>query len=237
MAKQEKAMPHHVAIIMDGNGRWAAKRMLPRKMGHKAGAEALERIIEAARQLGLEHLTVYAFSTENWKRSVEEVGAIMDLLRLYLKNYLQKFAKDNVRMHVIGDISRLDADIQEQIRNIEEMSKEKDGMTVHIALNYGGRDELRRGVIALARQVQDGVLEPEEITEDIISQSLDTAGVPDPELMIRTSGEERISNFLLWQLAYSEFYFTDKLWPDFTEEDLKDAIDQYCGRERRFGGR
>ena len=237
MAKQEKAMPRHVAIIMDGNGRWAAKRMLPRKMGHKAGAEALERIIEAARQLGLEHLTVYAFSTENWKRSVEEVGAIMDLLRLYLKNYLQKFAKDNVRMHVIGDISRLDADIQEQIRNIEEMSKEKDGMTVHIALNYGGRDELRRGVIALARQVQDGVLEPEEITEDIISQSLDTAGVPDPELMIRTSGEERISNFLLWQLAYSEFYFTDKLWPDFTEEDLKDAIDQYCGRERRFGGR
>ena len=237
MAKQEKAMPRHVAIIMDGNGRWAAKRMLPRKMGHKAGAEALERIIEAARQLGLEHLTVYAFSTENWKRSVEEVGAIMDLLRLYLKNYLQKFAKDNVRMHVIGDISRLDADIQEQIRNIEEMSKGKDGMTVHIALNYGGRDELRRGVIALARQVQDGVLEPEEITEDIISQSLDTAGVPDPELMIRTSGEERISNFLLWQLAYSEFYFTDKLWPDFTEEDLKDAIDQYCGRERRFGGR
>ena len=237
MAKQEKAMPRHVAIIMDGNGRWAAKRMLPRKMGHKAGAEALERIIEAARQLGLEHLTVYAFSTENWKRSVEEVGAIMDLLRLYLKNYLQKFAKDNVRMHVIGDISRLDADIQEQIRNIEEMSKEKDGMTVHIALNYGGRDELRRGVMALARQVQDGVLEPEEITEDIISQSLDTAGVPDPELMIRTSGEERISNFLLWQLAYSEFYFTDKLWPDFTEEDLKDAIDQYCGRERRFGGR
>lgn len=237
MAKQEKAMPRHVAIIMDGNGRWAAKRMLPRKMGHKAGAEALERIIEAARQLGLEHLTVYAFSTENWKRSVEEVGAIMDLLRLYLKNYLQKFAKDNVRMHVIGDISRLDADIQEQIRNIEEMSKEKDGMTVHIALNYGGRDELRRGVMALARQVQDGVLEPEEITEDIISQSLDTAGVPDPELMIRTSGEERISNFLLWQLAYSEFYFTDKLWPDFTEADLKDAIDQYCGRERRFGGR
>ena len=237
MAKQEKAMPRHVAIIMDGNGRWAAKRMLPRKMGHKAGAEALERIIEAARQLGLEHLTVYAFSTENWKRSVEEVSAIMDLLRLYLKNYLQKFAKDNVRMHVIGDISRLDADIQEQIRNIEEMSKEKDGMTVHIALNYGGRDELRRGVIALARQVQDGVLEPEEITEDIISQSLDTVGVPDPELMIRTSGEERISNFLLWQLAYSEFYFTDKLWPDFTEEDLKDAIDQYCGRERRFGGR
>ncbi len=230
-------MPKHIAIIMDGNGRWATKRALPRKAGHKAGAEALENIITAARELGLEHLTVYAFSTENWKRSEEEVGAIMDLLRLYLKNYFKKFLKDDVRLKVIGDIRRLDKDIQEHILEIEELSKEKTGLTVHIALNYGGRDELRRAVAKIAQAVAAGKLAPEAITEDSISNALDTAGAPDPELVIRTSGEERISNFLLWQIAYSEFYFSEVLWPDFDKKELEKAIYYYQNRERRFGGR
>lgn len=230
-------MPKHVAIIMDGNGRWATKRGLPRKAGHKAGAEALERIIYAAKGLGLEHLTVYAFSTENWKRSAEEVGAIMDLLRFYLKNYFKKFVKDNIRMHVIGEKSRLDTDIQKAIAEIEDLSREKNGMTVHVALNYGGRDELRRAVTKIARETADGMLSPDAITEDTISDALDTAGTPDPELMIRTSGEERISNFLLWQIAYSEFFFSDTLWPDFDKKELERAIYYYQNRERRFGGR
>ncbi|MGN0134448.1 MAG: isoprenyl transferase [Anaerotignum sp.] len=230
-------MPKHIAIIMDGNGRWATKRSLPRKAGHKAGAEALEKIIYAAKDMGLEHLTVYAFSTENWKRSEEEVGTIMDLLRMYLKNYFKKFLKDNVRMDVIGDITRLDKDIQESILEIEEISKEKTGLFVHIALNYGGRDELRRAVGKIAEDVAAGKLAPADVTEDVITNALDTAGTPDPELMIRTSGEERISNFLLWQIAYSEFYFSEVLWPDFDKKELEKAIYYYQNRERRFGGR
>ncbi|WP_317854536.1 isoprenyl transferase [Chakrabartyella piscis] len=230
-------LPKHIAIIMDGNGRWATKRGLPRKAGHKAGAEALERVIEGARELGLQHMTVYAFSTENWKRSEDEVAAIMDLLRQYLKNYFRKFLGDNVRMDVIGDISRLDGDIQEQILEIEEESKHKDGLFVHIALNYGGRDEIRRAVEEMAKKVSEGTLQPSDISEDVISAHLDTKGVPDPELVIRTSGEERISNFLLWQIAYAEFCFTDTLWPDFGKEDLVLAIEGYQNRDRRFGGR
>ena len=230
-------MPKHIAIIMDGNGRWATKRALPRNAGHKAGAEALERIIYAAKDMGLEHLTVYAFSTENWKRSEEEVGAIMDLLRMYLKNYFKKFLNDNVRMDVIGDISRLDKDIQESILEIEEISKEKTGLSVHIALNYGGRDELRRAVAKIAADAAEGKLDPKDVTEDTITNALDTAGTPDPELLIRTSGEERISNFLLWQIAYSEFYFSEMLWPDFNKTELQKAIYYYQNRERRFGGR
>ncbi len=230
-------MPKHIAIIMDGNGRWAKKRGLPRKAGHKAGAETLEKIISAARELGLEHLTVYAFSTENWKRSQEEVDAIMNLLRQYLKNYFKKFIKDDVRMDVIGDINRLDADIQKQIMEIEQLSKEKTGLFVHIALNYGGRDELRRAMTKMAQEVVEGRLLPEEMTEDCIAGYLDTAGTPDPELVICTSGEERISNFLLWQAAYSEFYFCDTLWPDFTKTELEKAVFAYQNRERRFGGR
>ena len=230
-------MPKHIAIIMDGNGRWATKRSLPRKAGHKAGAEALERIIYAAKEFGLEHLTVYAFSTENWKRSEEEVGAIMDILRFYLKNYFKKFVKDDIRMHVIGDKTRLDQDIQDAIEEIEALSKEKQGMTVHIALNYGGRDELRRAVGKIAQDVAEGKLAAADVTEDVITNALDTAGTPDPELMIRTSGEERISNFLLWQIAYSEFYFSDMLWPDFDKKELEKAIYYYQNRERRFGGR
>ena len=230
-------MPKHIAIIMDGNGRWATKRALPRKAGHKAGAEALEKIIYAAKDMGLEHLTVYAFSTENWKRSEEEVGAIMDLLRMYLKNYFKKFLNDNVRMDVIGDISRLDKDIQEAILEIEEISKEKTGLSVHIALNYGGRDEIRRAVAKIAADVAEGKLNAADVTEDTITNALDTAGTPDPELLIRTSGEERISNFLLWQIAYSEFYFSEMLWPDFNKTELQKAIYYYQNRERRFGGR
>ncbi|MDD4843414.1 MAG: isoprenyl transferase [Anaerotignum sp.] len=229
-------LPKHIAIIMDGNGRWAAKRALPRQAGHKAGAEAFERLITDAKEMGIEHITVYAFSTENWKRSQEEISAIMDLMRYYLKNSFQRFLKDNVRMHIIGDISRLDEDIQNQIREVEEKSKAKNGMTVHIALNYGGRDELRRGIQQIAEKAANG-LSPLEISEELIEAHLDTAGVPDPELVIRTSGETRISNFLLWQIAYSEFYFTDVLWPDFGKKDLEKAIYYYQNRERRFGGR
>ena len=230
-------IPTHIAIIMDGNGRWAKKRLLPRKAGHKAGADALERIIKDCQQLGVKHLTVYAFSTENWKRSQEEVDAIMDLLRQYLKNYFKKFLDDNIRMDVIGEIHRLDQDIQDSIREIEELSKTKDGLSVHIALNYGGRDEIRRAVCKIAKEIEDGNLTATSITEDVISMHLDTANVPDPELVIRTSGEERISNFLLWQIAYSEFCFMDTLWPDFDSACLEEAIYYYQNRERRFGGR
>ena len=237
IAIDEARLPKHIAIIMDGNGRWAAKRALPRKAGHKAGAEAFEQLITDAKELGLEHITVYAFSTENWKRSDEEVKAIMDLMRHYLKNSFQRFLKDNVRMHIIGDISRLDVDIQEQIRDVEEKSKEKDGMTVHIALNYGGRDELCRSIQKIAAQAVHGQIALQDITEETIDAALDTAGIPDPELLIRTSGENRISNFLLWQLAYTEFYFTDVLWPDFGKSDLLKAIYYYQNRDRRFGGR
>lgn len=230
-------MPKHVAIIMDGNGRWATKRGLPRKAGHKAGAEALERIIYAAKGAWLGTSDGICFFNGKRKRSAEEVGAIMDLLRFYLKNYFKKFVKDNIRMHVIGEKSRLDTDIQKAIAEIEDLSREKNGMTVHVALNYGGRDELRRAVTKIARETADGTLSPDAITEDTISDALDTAGTPDPELMIRTSGEERISNFLLWQIAYSEFFFSDTLWPDFDKKELERAIYYYQNRERRFGGR
>lgn len=230
-------IPKHIAIIMDGNGRWASKRLLKRKAGHKAGAQTLEKISQYAMDLGVKHLTVYAFSTENWKRSEEEVSGIMDLLRSYLKNYIDRAKKDNVKVDIIGDISRLDLDIQQQIIELENLTKNKTGMSLHIALNYGGRDEILRAVKKIADEVQIGTMKSDEITEDIIEHYLDTQFIPDPELLIRTSGEQRISNFLLWQLAYSEFSFTDKLWPDFTEEDFKLAILEYQNRERRFGGR
>ncbi len=230
-------IPSHIAIIMDGNGRWASKRNLPRKMGHHAGAETLEKTIEDCRELGVKHLTVYAFSTENWKRSQEEIAGLMDILRQYLEKYFERFSKDNIKMDIIGDISRFDLDIQESIMNIQEKSKEKTGMTVHIALNYGGRDELCRSMQKVAKQVLEGRIAPEDIDEDIINSYLDTSGIPDPELLIRTSGEERISNFLLWQIAYAEIYFTEELWPDFSRKSLEKAIYMYQNRERRFGGR
>ncbi len=230
-------IPKHIAIIMDGNGRWAAKRALPKKAGHRAGAKTLENISQAAINLGIEHLTVYAFSTENWKRSEEEVKGIMDLLREYLKTYIDRAKKDNVRVHIIGDITRLDKDIQQQIVELEGLTKDKTGMNLHIALNYGGRDELLRAIRKVSQDVVKGKYKAEEIGEKELEQYLDTKEIPDPELLIRTSGEERISNFLLWQIAYSELSFSEKLWPDFTEYDLQQAIYQYQNRERRFGGR
>ena len=230
-------IPKHIAIIMDGNGRWAAKRALPKKAGHRAGAKTLENISQAAIDLGIEHLTVYAFSTENWKRSEEEVKGIMDLLREYLKTYIDRAKKDNVRVHIIGDITRLDKDIQQQIVELEGLTKDKTGMNLHIALNYGGRDELLRAIRKVSQDVVKGKYKAEEIGEKELEQYLDTKEIPDPELLIRTSGEERISNFLLWQIAYSELSFSEKLWPDFTEYDLQQAIYQYQNRERRFGGR
>ncbi len=230
-------IPKHVAIIMDGNGRWAKKRFLPRKAGHKAGADALEGIIDAAKKIGIKHLTVYAFSTENWKRSQEEIDGIMDLLRSYVKKYTERAKKDNVKMDAIGDITRLAPDIQESIKNLEEATKDKDALNLHIALNYGGRDDIKRCVKKICKDIENGKLSYDNIDEDVISKNLDTANIPDPELVIRTSGEERISNFLLWQIAYSEFCFSDKLWPDFKEEDLFEAVYNYQNRNRRFGGR
>ena len=229
-------LPKHIAIIMDGNGRWAKKRMLPRKLGHKAGADTLEDITKAADKLGVEHLTVYAFSTENWKRSQEEIGGIMDLLRNYLDRYVAKADKENIKIDIIGERSRLDKDIQEKIKLIEKISSDKSGLN-HIALNYGGRDDILRGFKKIASRIENGEIHAEDISEEMISESLDTGFYPDPELIIRTSGEERISNFLLWQIAYSEFVFNNKLWPDYNEEDLYGDICYYQNRDRRFGGR
>lgn len=233
---EQLEIPTHVAIIMDGNGRWAKKRLLPRNMGHKQGAKVLEQICRDAADLGIQYLTVYAFSTENWKRSTEEVTGIMNLLRSYLSNCVERASKDGLRIRVIGDRSALDADIVEMLENAERETAKFDKLDFTIALNYGGRDELRRTMTKLAKQVQDGTLAPEDITEDVISDNLDTADLPDPDLLIRTSGELRLSNYLVWQLAYAEFYFTDTLWPDFNKESLKEAIRYYNGRERRFGG-
>ena len=236
-AVDENNIPLHIAIIMDGNGRWAKKRGLPKKMGHKAGAETLENITEVARELGVKYITVYAFSTENWKRSDEEISGIMDLLRQYLKEHIKTANKRDVRVKIIGKISRLDKDIQEQIALLEDLTKNKNGITLNIALNYGGRDELVRSIKKIADDTKNNKILIENITEDLIPTYLDTNGIPDPELMIRTSGEKRISNFLLWQLAYTEFDFSDKLWPDYSKEDLVTAIWQFQNKDRRFGGR
>lgn len=229
-------IPEHVAIIMDGNGRWAKKRLMPRNFGHKAGAKVVEQICEDAHSLGIKYLTVYAFSTENWKRSVEEVSGIMNLLRNYLVDSIERASRNNMRVRVIGDRTALDADIVEKIIELEAKTACYDGLTFTIALNYGGRDEIRRGVQAIATDVKNGVISEDAIDEKLISSYLDTRDIPDPDLMIRTSGEVRLSNYLIWQLAYAEFCFMDVLWPDFTIEDLKEAIRYYNGKERRFGG-
>lgn len=221
---------------MDGNGRWAKKRGLPRTAGHYQGAKVVEQILEDADHMGIRYLTVYTFSTENWSRPQAEVKTLMNLLRTYMKTSLAKCAKNNVRIRVIGDKTRLDADLQEAIRNLEQDTRNNTGISFQIAINYGGRDELRRVAAQIARQVQDGLLRPEEITEETISDHLDTAGIPDPDLLIRTSGEERISNFLIWQCAYTEYYFTDVTWPDFNKEELERAVEAYRHRERRMGG-
>lgn len=230
-------VPNHVAVILDGNGRWAKKRNLPRSMGHSAGAKAVEQACEDAYNLGINYLTVYAFSTENWKRSTEEVGAIMTLLRNYLKNCVKRANSNNMKVRVIGDKSGLSSDITATIDNLEKETCNNTGLTFTIALNYGSRDEIKRAVKRMAEDVKNGKISPDEVSEDMISSYLDTHDLPDPDLIIRTSGEQRLSNFLLWQCAYSEFYFPEVLWPDFTKEDMIKAIEKYNSRERRFGGR
>lgn len=229
-------VPEHVAVILDGNGRWAKKRGMPRNFGHKAGASAVEKACENAWNLGIKYFTVYAFSTENWKRSEQEVTGLMNLLRNYLKGAVDTSEKNHMKVRVIGDRTRLADDINKAIDELEESTKDNDGLNFIIALNYGGRDEIRRAVKGILADVKAGRLDADDISEDTISGYLDTAGVPDPDLLIRTSGEIRTSNFLPWQIAYSEFYFTDVLWPDFDMDDLKAAVKYYSGRNRRFGG-
>lgn len=233
---EERKIPRHVAVILDGNGRWAKAKGLPRNAGHVRGAQVVEDMLTIVDEVGIKYFTVYAFSTENWNRPSDEVSALMGLLRKYMVGSLRKAAKNNVRIRVIGDRTRLDPDIVKSIEDLERDTAGNTGLQFQIAINYGGRDEIRRGVTALASKVKAGELLPEDITEETISSHLDTADLPDPDLLIRTCGEQRISNFLLWQLAYTEFYFTDVAWPDFNREELEKAIDAYNHRERRFGG-
>lgn len=229
--------PRHVAVILDGNGRWAKKRGLPRAMGHKAGCETLEKIVEAAARRGIEYFTVYGFSTENWKRSSEEVGALMQLFRYYMVRILKIAGENNVRVKMIGDKYRFAPDIIEGIDRMVNETKDNTGMTFVVAINYGGRDEIVRAARKLVEDFRTSGEDVTAIDEVRFASYLDTAGIPDPDLMIRTSGELRLSNYLLWQLAYSELYITDCLWPDFNQEELDKAIAAYHKRERRFGGR
>ena len=229
-------IPNHVAIILDGNGRWAKKKGMPRTYGHVKGCENLEKICSVAKELGVKYLTVYAFSTENWKRSKEEVDALMKLFRNYMKKCI-KISRDNkMQVRVIGDPTAFDPDLQEKIKELEEYSSQYDELYFQIALNYGSRDEIKRAVQKMAEDVKAEKLNPDEISEQTISDYLDTKGLPDPDLLIRTSGEERLSNFLMWQLAYTEFYFTDVAWPDFNKAEFEKAIAKYNQRDRRFGG-
>ena len=228
-------VPQHVAIILDGNGRWAKAKGMPRNYGHAQGSKNVERICEEAWRMGIKYLTVYAFSTENWKRSKEEVDGLMKLFRNYLKKCIKISQKNNMRVKVIGDITAFDSDIQESIEKLEDFSKDFTDLHFQIALNYGSRDEITRAVNRMLEDQKAGKLET-PVSEDTISGYLDTAGLPDPDLMIRTSGELRLSNYLLWQLAYSEFYFTDVPWPDFKKEELVKAIEKYNERDRRYGG-
>ena len=229
-------IPQHVAIILDGNGRWAKSKGMPRNYGHMQGAKNVEVICEEAYKMGIKYLTVYAFSTENWNRPQDEVDALMKLLRNYMKTCLKTAAKNDMKIRVIGDKSRLDEDIRARIAELEESTKNNGGLNFQIAINYGSRDEMRRAMTALAKDCVEGKVNPDDISEALFDTYLDTHDIPDPDLMIRTSGEQRLSNYLLWQLAYSEFYFTDVPWPDFSKEELAKAIEQYNKRDRRFGG-
>lgn len=229
-------IPQHIAIILDGNGRWAKKKGMPRNYGHVQGSKQVERICEAANDIGVKYLTVYAFSTENWKRPKEEVSALMTLLRNYMKTCLKTAEKNRMRVRVLGDKTALDEDIRNRIEELEEATKNYDGLNFQIALNYGSRDEMVRAMKRMCQDCKDGKVMPDDVNEELFETYLDTHDIPDPDLMIRTSGEQRLSNYLLWQLAYSEFYFTEVLWPDFTKEELWKAIEYYNGRDRRFGG-
>lgn len=228
-------IPNHVAIIMDGNGRWAKKRLMPRNMGHVQGARTVEQIIEDAYNLGIKYLTVYAFSTENWKRPQDEVNALMKLLKDYLKNCIKRANKNNMRVRVIGDKTGLEQSIRDKIQELEEVSAKNTGINFTIAINYGSRDEMVRAMRRMMEDCKNGDLLPSEVSEEVFQSYLDTSDLPDPDLLIRTSGELRLSNYLLWQLAYTEFYFTDVLWPDFNKAELEKAIEYYNGRDRRFG--
>ena len=228
-------IPKHIAIIMDGNRRWAKKRGLPSSMGHAEGANTLEKIADDCSDLGIKYLTVYAFSTENWKRSEEEVDYLMKLLAKHIKDFDKRIKNRDIRFRLVGDINRLNKDLQDGIRGIEERTKDKQGLTVNIAINYGGRAELTYMVKEIAKETKDGNISLDEIDENLISKHLQTKDTPDPDLIIRTGGENRLSGFLLWQAAYSELYFTDVLWPDFDKKELEKAIYEYNNRKRNFG--
>lgn len=232
----DQKAPAHIAIILDGNGRWAKKKGLPRTAGHMQGSKNVEKICREAYGLGIKYLTMYAFSTENWARPEPEVAALMKLLKKYLETCLETSRKNNMCVKVLGDISALDSFMQEQIIKLEEESQNNTGLHFQVALNYGSRDEILRAVKRLSQDCIDGLVKPDDINTDLFGNYLDTKGIPDPDLLIRTSGEQRLSNYLLWQLAYTEFYFTDVLWPDFSKKDLEEAIAYYYRRERRFGG-
>lgn len=229
-------LPSHIGIIMDGNGRWASKRGLPRSAGHTVGAANFKKITRYCSSIGIRYLTVYAFSTENWKRPAEEVGALLGLFRQYLEEALRDFLNDDIKVCFLGDVSAFPKSLQELIAETEEVSKNRTGMTLNIAMNYGGRSEIVRAAKKAAQMVKDGELQPEEIDETLFSSMMYTAGQPDPDLIIRPSGEQRISNFLLWQSAYAEYVIMDILWPDFKPADLDKAIAEYAKRKRRFGG-
>lgn len=228
-------VPQHVAIILDGNGRWAKAKGMPRNYGHAQGSKNVERICEEAWRMGIKYLTVYAFSTENWNRPKDEVDALMKLLRNYMKTCLKTAAKNDMKVRVIGDIEPLDEDIKKRISELETATVDNGGLNFTIALNYGSRDEMTRAAKRMAQDCAAGKLSPETIDESVFESYLDTHGIPDPDLLIRTSGEQRLSNYLLWQLAYSEFYFTDVPWPDFTKDELVKAVEEYNHRHRRFG--
>lgn len=234
-------IPKHIAIIMDGNGRWAARRSLPRVAGHNAGMKAMKKIVDHSDKLGVEYLTVYAFSTENWKRSLAEVTGIFKLLVTYVNSELKELIENNVRVKVLGDYSQIPKDALNSLEKTLKETKDNTGLQFNIALNYGGRDEIRKAVTRIGKEIREGRMQPEAITEETISDYLSTgkfgADTPDPELVIRTSGEKRLSNYLLWQTAYSELVFTDVLWPDFTPEEYEKTIEEYQSRDRRFGGR
>lgn len=229
-------LPKHIGIIMDGNGRWAKKRGLPRTAGHKVGAQTIKKIVREANRLGIEYLTAYAFSTENWKRPKEEVDMLMSLLLEYLKEAEKLMHEDNMRLRLIGSPKELSPEIQEQIMKVEELTKNNDGLLWNIAINYGGREEITNAVKNIANGVKAGDINPDDITTDMVENNLYTANQPDVDLLIRTSGEQRLSNFMLWQVSYAEFWYTNKLWPDFNERDLHQAILDYQNRGRRFGG-
>ncbi len=234
---EKKILPKHIAIIMDGNRRWAKQRGLETRLGHKEGAETLKKIAKYANNIGIKYLTVYAFSTENWKRTEEEVGALMALLKMYVDDFLKDSNLENIRINILGDTSRLDKGLQKSIENAIVRTKNNTGLTLNIAFNYGGRDEITRAIRKIAKKVQDGEIGINDIDEQMVSDNLYTAGQPEPDLLIRPGGEKRISNYLLWQLAYTEFIFLDKYWPEFSERDLDEAIEVFENRNRKFGGK